>query len=93
MAAVQGMHALVEFSIIYGETITKEWYNNSNYLAFLLVKDESELVMLANRAQDIGICVALFREPDRDNEVTAIALEPCLGSKKLCCRLPLAFSG
>jgi hypothetical protein len=35
----------------------------------------------------------VFREPDINNEITAIAVEPSEKSRKLCSNLPLALKG
>jgi len=41
------------------------------------------------RAAARGVPVAAFFEPDRNNELTAIAMGP--SARKLCARLPLAL--
>jgi hypothetical protein len=89
---VQSIHALREFIKDHPET-DYEWYMNSNYLGWLSVKNEHDLINLMHRASDKGVKVSAFREPDIGNEVTAIALEPSPISKKLCANLPLALSG
>jgi hypothetical protein len=86
------MHALQEFGIQHPD-ITKEWYKCSNYLGFLSVRSENDLMALVFKAEGRGIRTAIFREPDIGDEVTAIALEPSPVSKKLCANLPLALSG
>ena len=88
---VQACHAAFQFCFEHPD-FTKEWFEKSNYLGFLSVKNEDELVSLINKAQRYGINFSIFREPDIGNEVTAIALEPSPISKKLCSALPLALS-
>lgn len=83
------MHALQEFAIQHAQ-INKLWHKESNYLAFLAAKDEADLFNLAEEATKKGINFSLFREPDIDNQLTAIALEPGIKSKKLCRDLKLA---
>lgn len=84
------MHALRQFVHDHPD-IDKEWFEKSNYLGFLSVKDEHELIKLAESALGLGIKFSVFREPDIDNQITAIALEPGAKSKKLCsnCQLGL----
>lgn len=53
--------------------------------------NESELQQLAEEAASYDILVSVFREPDVDNQITAIALAPHPKSKKLCSRIPLAL--
>jgi len=36
-----------------------------------------------------GIKYTVFREPDINNEITAVAFEPSIEAKKLCSNLPL----
>ena len=90
--AVQSMHALRQFAAEHPE-IDKLWFEQSNYLGLLSVSDEKELMSLAEQATAHEISFSIFREPDIDNEITAIALAPGPKSKKLCSRLPLALRG
>jgi len=71
--------------------IDQDWYNNSNYLALLSVENENEIHWFIDRANAQGIKYATFKEPDLDNQVTAMVLEPGKHSKKLCAKLPLAL--
>jgi len=86
--AVQAAHAMRGFVAEHPE-VEREWFEQSNYLALLESPDEPSLTRLAEDATRRGFRVSLFREPDRDNEVTAIALEPA--AKRLVQRLPLAL--
>lgn len=90
--AVQSMHALRQFTAEHPE-IDKHWFERSNYLGLLAVQDECELNRLIEKALMRGIKFSIFREPDVDNQITAIALEPGLQSKKLCSSLRLALRG
>ena len=86
------MHALRQFTAEHPE-IDRIWFEQSNYLGLLSVKNEEELVQLIEQAANHGIHHSIFREPDIDNQITAIALSPGPKSKKLCSRLPLALRG
>lgn len=86
--AVQAAHAAREFQREH-PVEERLWHEGSNTLAFLAVPDEEHLLHLLEKAQQKGISAAEFREPDRQNELTAIALGP--RAKKLCTRLPLAL--
>ena len=88
--AVQSAHALAQFIFDHAE-IARDWFVNSNYLGMLSVKDENALLNLIQEAEQNDIRCSIFREPDIDNAITAIALEPGQKSKKLCSRLPLAL--
>ena len=88
--AVQAIHAMREFVERHPE-VDREWFLNSNYLALLSVEDENELHWFIDRAATQGIKYAAFKEPDLDNQVTALVLEPGKRSKRLCARLPLAL--
>lgn len=87
--AVQACHAMREFVREHPE-VDRAWYDNSNHLALLAVANEEALNLLLRRAQRRGVRFSLFREPDRDNELTALALEP--EARRLCRDLPLALS-
>lgn len=88
--AVQSMHALRQFTEEHPER-DKEWFKNSNYLGLLSVSDESALNALIEQAANQNIRFSVFREPDIDNQITAIALEPSPKSKKMCSKLKLAL--
>lgn len=87
--AVQAAHALRQF-VADHPRVDREWFEVSNTLALLSVPTETDLHALLKRARDRHIEVAPFREPDRDNELTAIALGP--RGKKLTQSLPLALA-
>jgi len=87
--AVQAVHALREFIREHPEE-DRVWYEKSNTIAFLAVQDEASLQDLLARARIQGIPASGFKEPDRDNELTAVAIGP--SGKRLCRRLPLALA-
>jgi len=85
----QAAHAARLFAAEYPK-IELEWYSTSNNLAVLQVPDEQALLALYERAELIGAACSGFREPDRRNELTAIAL--CgHGARRLTASLPLAL--
>ncbi len=86
--AVQAAHAMREFQHKHPD-LERTWYEASNTLALLVVDDEPALERLLERARWKGLAVSGFREPDRQNELTAIAIEP--RGKSLCQRLALAL--
>ena len=87
-AAVQAGHAAIDFQHQHPE-IAKAWQTQSNYLAYLTVKDEQALIALLVKASLRGIKYTIFREPDINNEITAVAFEPSEASRKLTSSLPL----
>ena len=86
--AVQSGHASIDFQHQHPAE-AREWQRNSNYLAFLTVADEAELIKLITKAILYGIKHTIFREPDIDNQITAVAFEPCEASRKLTSSCPL----
>lgn len=88
--AVQAAHSLREFVELHPE-IDRAWYKQSNTLAFLVVADEPALGVLLQKAANRNCPVAPFHEPDRNNEMTAIALGPA--ARNLCSGLRLALAG
>lgn len=85
----QAIHASNQFSVEHTE-IFKEWHKDP-YLAVLSTQDENSLINLIDKAKDKGIKVSVFREPDIDNSITAIALEPSDLTRRLTSSLPLAL--
>lgn len=88
--AVQSGHAAIQYVFEHPEC-ARNWFDNSNYLGFLSVNNEQDLLNLIKRAEEKEIKFSIFREPDIDNQITAIALEPGSISKKLCSNLRLAL--
>lgn len=86
--AVQAIHALRQFVAEHPE-VDREWFETSNTIALLEVANEQALGVLMKKARDRDVPVAAFREPDRANELTAIALGP--QGKKLTKNLRLAL--
>lgn len=87
--AVQLGHGLTEFIFQHPE-MAGRWHRESNTLAYLIVPDEAALGVLLKRARRRDLPHATFHEPDRNNEMTAIALGPA--ARSLVSGLPLAFA-
>jgi len=69
--------------------VANYWFTKSNNLVVLQVPNEGCLTHLASRAQEAGVEHSVFREPDFDDTVTAVALEPA--GARLVSNLPLAL--
>ncbi len=83
-------HSAIQFQFDHPD-LASEWYKNSNYLCLLAVSNEEELQRLIGQATLHNIRFSVFREPDIDNQIAAIALAPHPKSKKLCSNLRLAL--
>lgn len=88
--AVQAAHAAINFQHQHS-TIAQEWNKNSNYLIFLSVENEQALKKFIQKFQIYNINHTVFVEPDLDNQITAVCVEPSERTKKLCSHLPLAL--
>ena len=86
----QSLHACVAFTQLYPEII-QEWTRLSNYIVVLSVKDESDLIKLSTKLSCENINFSSFTEPDINNQVTAICIEPCDRSRRICSNFPLAL--
>lgn len=86
----QSCHAMSSFQS-ENTDVYSQWFERSNYLAVLSVKDEQSLLHLIDKASKRNIKYSIFFEPDLKYEITAIALEPGKESKKLCSGLRLAL--
>lgn len=63
----------------------------SNYICILEIDNEQYLLELLTKAKQQDILTSYFNEPDFNNSLTAIVLEPGLKSKKICSTLKLAL--
>ncbi len=86
--ALQSGHAAIDFQYQH-PVVANEWQNQSNYLVFLTVANEAELIKLVSKAILTGIKHTIFREPDINNEITAVAFEPSEAAMKLTSSCPL----
>ena len=86
--ATQGCHAAIDFQHQHPAE-AREWHTKSNYLAFLTVADEQELIKLITKAILTGIKHTVFREPDLDNQITAVAFEATDAARRLTSSCPL----
>jgi len=75
----QCAHAIVEFSIQHPQ-IFKEWHDTSNYICCLIADDLPDLLQ---RCRDLNMEFTPFYEPDLNNQLTAIAIEPSQLAKSL----------
>ena len=85
--AVQSSHALAQF-IFEHTQIAQIWFKDP-YLAQLSVETEDELNYLIQKLEKSNITYSIFREPDLNNQITAIAIEPSDKSRRLLSSLPL----
>jgi hypothetical protein len=88
--ASQLTHAAQQFEKEHFD-VQYEWYSKSNHLVLLSCENEESLKQLLVKAHIKGIKCSAFTEPDMDNQLTAIAFEPCEDTCKLVSSLPLAF--
>lgn len=84
----QVSHACFGFASEHPE-ITKKWMTESNYIC-ILSASELEMFGVIEKAQKSNITYSVFKEPDLNDSITAIALEPGDSSKNLCKKFKLA---
>jgi len=89
LQAAQACHALRLF-VEEHKLEENRWFRYSNNIVLLQVPTKEELIALAYKVVNEDIPVSMFKEPDVDDEPTAIAL---LGrqAKKMVSNLPLAL--
>jgi hypothetical protein len=90
LQAAQAVHAAFHFSLDW-PSMALAWVRDSNFLVVVAVPDEVALADLAARAAEEGIARTIVREPDLDNTITAVALQPGAEARRLCAELPLAL--
>ena len=69
----------------------RDWLERSNFLVVVAVADEDELAEILTRAGRADLHRVPVREPDLDNTLTAVVLEPGDTAKHICASLPLAL--
>ena len=84
---MQAAHALQELNIHFPDVI-RGWHASSNYLVLLSASQE-RLQQTLLKAQQQGLPVCAFHEPDLNDQLTAIAIGPDGG--RLVRKFPLAM--
>lgn len=86
--AVQSTHAAIDF-VFEHPTRAGPWHKSSNTLVMLTVKDIGGLKKLMKKCDYLRLDYTVFREPDMNNEITAICIEPHPETYKMVSKLPL----
>lgn len=81
---------MVDFVMKYPEKCNN-WHRDSNYMVQLEVQDEEALIKLSVNLKMNDITHVVFREPDLDNAITAIAIEPTGKADKMLKNMKLLF--
>jgi hypothetical protein len=84
----QTAHAVSEFAVAHPDDF-RAWASEQRNIVCLGIPNEAALADLLSLAQSKHIRCARFREPDYDDELTAIALGN--GGDKITSSLPLAL--
>lgn len=85
--AVQAGHSSIQFQHEHPD-IAKNWHNNSKYLIYLSVENEQSLIKLISKLEKFKIKFSVFREPDIDNQITSICIEPSDKTRRITSSLP-----
>lgn len=85
----QTAHVAAEFVLQLPE-VAKTWNSLSGYLIVLEADDTAHLAALEEQAAALGIRVVGFREPDLDDELTALAFTPGAATRRLLSNLGCA---
>lgn len=91
----QAVHAGFSYAQEHPETAAA-WLKESQFLIVVGVPNERALLLLAEKAESLGIPYTPWCEPDlihpqdAHHELTAVAFAPIPASRRLCANLPLA---
>lgn len=89
MQTAQSGHALLHLALRCTPQL-RQWSSQSNNLVVLQAADETALALVAGRLIAAGCTVELSREPDLDDELTAISVLGDDTARRLLSNLPLA---
>ena len=90
LQAAQAGHALTDLILKYPEQ-ARDWRDNSNFLIILSVENEEKILALVKELDRTEMAWTEFREPDINNELTALAVLPNRYTEKFFRNLPLAL--
>ena len=84
----QAIHGARQFAAEH-PIIELDWFQTSNTVAVLDVRDEAHLLDLTERADVFGIPHATFREPDMGDSTTVRVLGQHPNTRRITSSLPL----
>lgn len=93
--AAQLVHGMATFAREYPSTF-EAWERTDNVVVCITVPDCAALEELAAKAEELsetsenGLAISRFREPDIEDQLTCIVLEPIGVFQEICKGLPLA---
>lgn len=87
---VQTAHAIADFAHDHPDQF-RQWKENSNSIITLSIKDEQALIALYERLKAITPYITAFREPDIQDQMTAICVYGTPEIRKKLSNLPLAL--
>lgn len=87
---VQTAHAIADFAYDHPD-IFRQWKSESNSIITLSTKDEASLIDLYSRLKEKTSFITAFREPDIQDQMTAICLYATVDIRKMLSNLPLAL--
>lgn len=90
LQAAQAVHGAFAFAHLF-PALTANWLAESNFLVVVTAADEFELALLLDRAAAADIARLPVREPDLDDQLMAVVLEPGPTARRLCSSFPLAL--
>lgn len=86
----QALHAAIRFAAEHPEELNS-WMQDSEYICALSIPNEETILAFMKKISDLNIKYSIFREPDFDNQITALALAPGENSRRLCSQFSLAL--
>lgn len=83
----QATHSALLFSQEH-PYIFQQWLNQP-YIVLLSIKNEQELKKLIFKLKKSNLYFSVFTEPDIDNQITAVCIEPSEKTRRFTSSLPL----
>lgn len=87
---VQTAHAIADFAHDHPDQF-RQWKQESNSIITLSIKDEQSLIELYERLKKYTPYITSFREPDIQDQMTAICVYGTPEIRKMLSNLPLAL--
>lgn len=86
----QSVHAARQFAEEHPEK-ERSWFRGSNTIVILGVRNQDEILGVIKKARTLAVSHSVFREPDLNNEITAVAIADTDKTQKVCKGLHLVL--